>query len=239
MSEENKVDTPSDEKDPTTDPAQKDTPTEGQEGAGSEASKGENSEKSDQNGDLTETIKGIGSTLKKIEGRLTKVEQARKKSGKTAEQPRKPGSRFSFEEPEEDDKDPDKGALAQEDAVEFAKVQTGTLRLIMSNEKFAKVYQSDKTLQKIINKDPLQLLDDTPIDADDALSSIQEYLESRAEELEPDDKKKNDKPDKNPAPKPAGQEPDKKESPDKKDEPRVSATDKVKGSIMNRINNQG
>lgn len=239
MSEENKVDTPSDEKDPTTDPDQKDTPTEGQEGASPEASKVEEAGKSDQNSDLTATLKEIGSTLKKVEGRLTKVEQAKKKSGKKAEGSGKPGSRFSFEEPEEDDEEPDKGALAQEDAVEFAKVQTGTLRLIMNNEKFAKVYQSDKTLQKIINKDPLQLLDDTPIDAEDALSSIQEYLESRAEELEPDDKKKNDEPDKKPAPKPAGQEPDKKESPDKKDEPHISATDKVKGSIMNRIKNQG
>lgn len=145
--------------------------------------------------------------------------KAGKKAGKKAPNLSEKG-KFSYEEPAEED-EPSKDDLAQQDAQEFAKVQVGLSHLILDNDHFQAVLKADKTLAKIIKNNPLTLLDSTPVDSEDALSQLEDYLEERASELNPDkDKKEKGSADEpKPAPKPAPTEPDEK----KKDEPKTRA----------------
>jgi len=249
MPKNDKVDTPPDkEEHQPSDDIQDDIPTDDTKTDKSQSGEDKSDKNLDPDGELSKTLKEIQSGVKEIKGRLTKVEQAKKSAKKGFTKPPSSDGRFSFDEPEEEEEEVDDKKLSAEDEIEYAKVKQGVAELLIDNENYQKLVKKDKTLQRIIKKDPLALLDSMPIDSEDAVNQIQEVLDSYLDDGDDKDKKDKDKDKKDkkdedkegsekeedtpPEPAPQGKGTEKK---DKKDDNSPKSTmEKVKGSIYDR-----
>lgn len=116
--------------------------------------------------------------------------------------PKKP---FSFEYPPENDK-PSVDELAIKDREEYANLKMSIAEMVTTSEVYQKVLKNDKTLARVLKNNPLSLLDDTPIDANDALQGIINYLEERSKDFTDTTPPKDTTVDKK-APQPAPQQP--------------------------------
>lgn len=173
-------------------------------------------------------LKGRQSELTKREQRIAKKEKALKsRTPKKSES----SNRFSFEEPEEEEIPQGNEAMI-EDQQEFVKLKSSLVDKIFDNDDYQKVLRKDKTLARIIKKDPLALLDSMPIDAEDALDSITELLDELVSELpeEPGKHKEEKK-----APKPAPQSAKKTEPAQKKSVGFKSAQE-IESGLLGRVN---
>lgn len=157
-----------------------------------------------------------------------------KKSKKTTSSSKDVDGMFSHQPPVEV-KQPTADEIANEDAVEFAKVKAGFAEMALDNSDYQKVLKGDKTLKRIMKKNPLAILDEVPIDAEDALEKIQEYFDDLVEELpDPTDTtKKTDKTEKKESVKPAPQKTN--EQPAKKERKTASNLNHVEGGLKDRI----
>ena len=163
-------------------------------------------------------------TLKEREARLARQERKTKKLSKQE-------SVFSFEEPREEET-PSPEELALEQEKEFVKVEKGILQL-QKGGKYDKLLESDSTLAEILNRNPLAILDENPIDAEDALDKIGDYLNSRLDKL-PEKTSKNPEvlpvPEAGPTNPPVGQgEPRKSE--EKPKEPKLKSVSDIEKDI--------
>ena len=205
---------------------------------------GDTQEEGDQSEDKSKSKKedkdGKTKTIPTKEyNKLKAIERkAKKKIEKsTSEDPS--SGRFSHEEPEEDE-EPTDTELAREDREEFGKVVVGITQLQVDNDDVRDLVKGDKSLARILKKNPLLLLDDTPIDGEDALEQITEYLTARAEEEkgEEDDDDGSDGKDKKKTTKPVAQKQkveEKKEDKKSNDFSPNSTQKKVEGSILDRM----
>lgn len=113
--------------------------------------------------------------------------KSEKKRGRSQPKDSSPsGAQFSFEKPTEPDED--EVALKQER--EYGKFQHSVLRTVLKNKDYQKVLEKDKTLAKVLENNPLSLLDESPVDSEDALSQVVDFLDERVEDLKEDPKKK-------------------------------------------------
>src|SRR3990167_5128669 len=154
MPKQQLVDTPVEDKtNQPSDSSQKDTATNTQPSENPDSQEGKKG--------LDSSLQDISYELKKLGGRLTKLEQGRKGSS-----PSVSTKRFSFEYPQEKDTDDNQVELAQQK--EILKVERGVTRLLF-NSKYREIIEQDKTLAMVLERNPLALLEDDPIDADDAI----------------------------------------------------------------------
>ena len=109
--------------------------------------------------------------LKRFGGRLTKLEQRTK--GNLPIKISKPDTHFSFDYPEENEQ-AEEEKMRQEK--ELVKVERGITRLIR-DQKYREVFEKDKTLTRILENNPLALLSEEVLDADDALNQITNILD--------------------------------------------------------------
>jgi hypothetical protein len=119
----------------------------------------------------------LAKQLAPIVGRLTKVEQ-RTKSGARVE---KPKSDFTFEE-RESIAPPAKEEIEIANDREFLKVERGITRIIRDS-RYQKLLETDSTLAEILENNPLALLKENPIDAEDALTSIISILDDKSSKI--------------------------------------------------------
>ena len=155
------------------------------EGEGSDAK-----DQGDDKGDKDETV----TISKKEHDHLTKVAKRKGEKKNRPSQPKdssSPGAEFSFEKPAK----PDEDEMALKQEREHGKFEQGVLRSVLKNKDYQKVLEKDKTLEKVLENNPASLLEETPVDADDAISQITDYLDERVEELikDPKEKKKEEK----------------------------------------------
>lgn len=170
--------------------------------------------------------------------KLKAVERKAKKKIESESSEEDSDGRFSHEEPEEDD-EPTESEVARQDREEFQTVVVGVVQLQIDNDDVRNLVKGDKSLARILKKNPLMLLDETPIDGEDALEQITEYLTARAEEEKDDDDDDDNGSDggkKKPA-KPAPQKPKVEEKKEEKKDPFNANTSqkKVEGSILDRL----
>lgn len=109
----------------------------------------------------------------------------KKRSRRQAQSDLSSGARFSFDSPPE----PSEEELNIADEREYHKLQQGVLRTVLKSKDYQKVLESDKTLSRVLENNPLSLLDSQPIDADDALDQITDYLDELVESSKPDKSK--------------------------------------------------
>jgi len=177
----------------------------------------------------------------KEHNRLQAIARKNEKKGEKSKKfssKKQPG--FSYEEPEENE--PDEDDIRNQDREEYAKVRSGVVDLLFDNDDYKEVFKVEPTLRKILKNDPLALLDETPIDAEDALEKIQEYLDSRVEEIkkakddkdDKDDKGSSGEKDKKTSPKPAPQKPKTEKKEDKKTTS-ASTMQEVEGGLMDKV----
>lgn len=123
-----------------------------------------------------------------------KRKSSKKKSGTSRSETRSSsGGRFSFETPPE----PTQEEVEIEQEREYARLQRSVLSTVLRNKQYQKVLENDKTLAKVVENNPLALLESDPVDADDALEQITSLFDERVEDLKgKDDKKKADKKEK-------------------------------------------
>jgi hypothetical protein len=141
--------------------------------------------------------------LKNLKGKHNSRGAKNRVSKKAKRSEDRGGSRFSFEEPVAPDTSEEE--IDYQDKNEFVKLKSGVADLILDNENILKAVKADPTLKRILKNNPLALLDTVPIDAEDALEQISDYLDgivSSSSEEDGDDKgdKKKDKKETNPAP---------------------------------------
>jgi len=136
------------------------------------------------------TVDKMRAELEKEKARLAK---ARRKAKLAKERV------FSFEEPEEEP-EPTEDELALITEKETLKVEKGVLGILKSDE-YSKLLEADPTLREILENNPLGLpvFKELPIDAEDALYKIEEYLSERAAKLPVDESGKKE-PETPPAP---------------------------------------
>lgn len=131
------------------------------------------------------------SVSKKDWNKLNAKNRKEKKGDKSERMPKSLSKgKFSFEEPKEEEK-PSIDELVIQEREEYAKLKSGVADLLFDNEDYQKVLKSDRTLTRVLRNDPLSLIDFQPMDANDALNGIKEYLD----ELVEDYKDKDDKSD--------------------------------------------
>ena len=201
--------------------------TQPEDGEGEDKSKSETKDKDGK----TKTI----ST--KEYNKLKAIERKAKKKIEKGSSDEPSDGRFSFDEPEETEQ-PTESEISRQDREEFGKVVVGVVQLQIDNDDVRNLVKDDKSLARILKKNPLMLLDETPIDGEDALEQISEYLVARAEEeSDEDDDKGSDGEKKKKSTKPVTQKPkveEKKE--EKKDSFSVNSTQKkVEGSILDKM----
>jgi hypothetical protein len=119
----------------------------------------------------------LAKQLAPIVGRLTKVEQ-RTKTGARVE---KPKSDFTFEE-REPVTPPAKEEIEIANDREYLKVERGITRIVR-DMRYQKLLESDPTLAEILENNPLALLKEAPIDAEDALTSIIGILDDKSSKI--------------------------------------------------------
>ena len=150
------------------------------------------------------------------------------------------GSRFSFEEPVAPDTSEEE--VDYQDRNEFVKLKQGVADLVLDNEDILKVVKSDPTLKRILKNNPLALLDSVPIDAEDALEQITDYLDEIVSSNTDDGvDKKGDKEKKEGETTPAPQEPLEKDK-KKKDDEKISTAQgmqKVEEGLSKRFEKAG
>ncbi len=127
--------------------------------------------------------------LKKREERLAGSKSRTRKNQSDSELDN--DQRFSFEEPEEDEADSGKFNATEE--IEFVRLKGLVSDTLIDNEDYQELIKNDSTLRQILRKDPLVLLNETPIDATDAFEQIQEYLDKRVEQYKKSIKKEDKK----------------------------------------------
>lgn len=168
--------------------------------------------------------------LRKLGGRITKLEQTKK--GRAAEMTAK-RPEFSFEYPEEEDNSQsEKIQLAQER--ELLNFEKGVTRLLR-DRKYIDLLDKDKTLARVMDNNPLSLITE-PIDAEDAVYKLQDFLDERLTEITSAGEKRTDEikveeqvPENIPA-NPATTEPKKSD-----DNIIVGAVDKVADNLSDEI----
>ncbi len=143
-----------------------------------------------------------------------------------------------------DDEGANEGATTEalQDAL---KVATGIANLVTGNADYQKVISKDKTLQRVIAKNPLAILEEDDFSSpEDAIESFQDFMDELVMESlgkKKDDKKKDDKKDDKKEDKPAqpnnsqGQGDVGKKEEKKEDNPKKSTVDKVADSILKRV----
>lgn len=119
----------------------------------------------------------LAKQLAPIVGRLTKVEQ-RTKSGARVE---KPKSDFTFEE-RESIALPAKEEIEIANEREYNKVERGVTR-ILRDSRYQQLLEKDQTLAEILENNPLALLKEAPIDAEDALQNILGLLDEKVSKI--------------------------------------------------------
>lgn len=200
MTEEKKQTPPSEEKDkPASNP---------EEGAGEKG--GDNKNPEEEVVQISKKEQEEFTGLKGRQSELTKREQAvakkeKKLAGKKPTASKKSESGFSFENPDE----PTEEELNQRQKDEEVSLGIGVRDLLLGNPDYQEVVKQNDTLGKVLRNNPLSLLDDDPVDADDALEQIKEMLDEKVKLLKKDDKK-DDK----------GEKDKKKEEKDGKQEPK-------------------
>jgi len=112
--------------------------------------------------------------LKKITGRITKLEQSKK--GKSSDLPDKK-AQFTFDYPDDEETQPSQELEQQKELLRFERGVTQILR----SRKYDTLLNKDKTLDDVLNRNPLSFVND-PVDADDAVNQIQSYLDERLKE---------------------------------------------------------
>jgi len=151
------------------------------------------------------------------------------------------GSAFTFEQPEE----PSEDEIARQNEAELHKLETGVLRTILKNKDYQNVLEQDKTLARVVERNPLSLLDEQPIDADDALEQIVDFFDERVEELADNgsDKKKAEKKEKDGGQKDTSKPPEKKVEDQKDKKPEhagdIRTLDSVSKGIMGKVTVDG
>jgi len=124
-------------------------------------------------------LKKENEQLKKLQGQADRKARQERLARRRLEQ------RIKFDstgEPSstESEEEPLVGDTNQE--VERAKAESQMVRLAYSNENYRKILDSDPTLRRIVESNPLALVQN-PIDAEDAVMQLQEILDNRADEI--------------------------------------------------------
>jgi len=160
---------------------------------------GKESEGAGSSTEKDESKKGDGEEMVEVsKKRLDHLETvAKRKSEKKSKNSRSTsssdsGAKFSFEKP--DEPDADEVALAQER--ETNKFKQGVLRTVLKNKDYQKVLDKDKTLAKVLENNPLSLVEEDPVDADDAIGQVVDYLDECVDNLLSDTPKKKKEKDK-------------------------------------------
>lgn len=84
------------------------------------------------------------------------------------------GQRFSFKERES--RKPTEEEVNYAEQRELLRVQQGVNELLFESDEIAEVVKGDPTLRRILRNNPLALLDEIPVDAQDALEQLEDYL---------------------------------------------------------------
>lgn len=133
---------------------------------------------------LTSDENVILAELKKFGGRLTKLEQRTKDGLRVQSKIASPSKNFSFEYPEEEEEEGNNLKAELEQQREGLRLEKGVTR-ILRQTKYREILESDKTLSRVLDNNPLALLEEDPIDADDALDKLTAYLDDIADKLNP------------------------------------------------------
>lgn len=115
--------------------------------------------------------------LAPVVGRLTKLEQ-RTKLGRGVQTPK---PQFTFEE-RQPEAAPSKDELEIANERELLRVEKGITR-ITRDSKYQDLLAKDPTLAEILENNPLALLKEAPIDAEDALQSIIGILDEKSSKI--------------------------------------------------------
>lgn len=200
-------------------------PEEGKKGEGEDSNADKEKEKTDDEENVTISKKEFN----KLQVVKRKSEKKRRSSRSAAASPS--SAPFSFEKPPE----PDADETAAESERELNRFNNGVLRKVFKNKDYQKVLEQDKTLARVLENNPLSLIEGQPVDADDAIDQVVEFLDERVDELKtqkPEKKKEEKKEDEGGQPKP----PEKIEVKDSKQNPedRKTLGDVSKG-IMGKV----
>ncbi len=132
--------------------------------------------KEDKDGD-EESVTISKAEHNRLQAIKRKSEKKRKRSRSTVSS--NSGAPFSFEKPIE----PNADEQAAENERELNRFNTGVLRTVLKNKDYQKVIEKDKTLAKVLENNPLSLIEGQPVDADDALDQVIEFLDERVDEI--------------------------------------------------------
>lgn len=167
-----------------------DTPVEGQQGSQPSTPSPTDTPAQKKGGEEQPSKEGKSSTpaeptageilaaVNKIGGRVTKLEQTRKSPQATGVAKEKKGFTFDYPDPE----DPNKDVQELQQREELIAVERGITHLLR-DEKYKDLLNQDETLSEILQSNPLALLTEDPIDAQDALAKITEVLDKKVETL--------------------------------------------------------
>lgn len=120
----------------------------------------------------------VQEALAPLQGRLTKLEQ-RTKGRSTRERLKSAKPQFTFEQPPEEEAEPTKDELAQANEQELFELEKRITKSIFRDPKYQEILQKDPTLADVLENNPLALLKDTPIDAEDAFSQLVGILDGK------------------------------------------------------------
>lgn len=183
----------------------------------------------------------IMSEMKKLGGRVTKVEQ-RSSSSKQPPKVAAEKKEFTFEPPEPVSEPNAEVQRVQQDQelVDLERSITPLLR----DEKYKDLFEKDTTLLEILTGNPVALLKEPPADAPDALAKITEILDKKAETLSKAKAKADDKDDKTPPAPQAGpanstDNPPEPKKPDSPAQPKLKSADEVAKGLTDKIAGDG
>jgi len=168
--------------------------------------------------------------LKKKEVRLSRQERKTKISQKPS---------FTFEEPEEE-AEPSQEEMALAMEKESLRVEKGVLG-ILKNKDYQELFETDSTLRELVENNPLGLpiFKDAPIDAEDALERINDYLSEKATRLpsKKEEKKEEEVP---PVPNagptnPPAVKPEDRKQPPKPSEPQIKTVAETAKSLVDKL----